>query len=108
MPTHVKRKHARKATHASHAQWCLQVFNEPNRASNFTLALRDAGFKWAKAALPTQPVLSCWDDNDDTELVDTHHYSTAFSQEWSSAVYSNPTKGNRNLCPSARSTPIPL
>jgi hypothetical protein len=78
----------------SHEQWCPQVFNEP-RAPNFTLALRDAGFKWAKAAIPTQPVLSCWDDNDDTELVDTHHYSTAFSHEWSPAVYSNPTKGNR-------------
>lgn len=44
-----------------------EIFNEPHQTKgNFSLLLRDAGFKWAKAQNPSAPILSCWDDNPGT------------------------------------------
>ena len=63
-----------------------------SEGSPFSMALRDAGFKWATAANPVQPVISCWDDNNDTQVVDEHKYSAP----WGGAgqgVFSNPAKG---------------
>ena len=51
-----------------------EIFNEPQRTP-YSLALRDAGFRWATAQAPKAPVISCWDDNNDTEVVDRHQYS---------------------------------
>eukprot|EP01063_Lacrimia_lanifica_P017661 TRINITY_DN2469_c0_g1_i1.p1 TRINITY_DN2469_c0_g1~~TRINITY_DN2469_c0_g1_i1.p1 ORF type:complete len:529 (+),score=224.63 TRINITY_DN2469_c0_g1_i1:61-1647(+) len=62
-------------------QW-WEVYNEPQKSNNYSMALRDAGFKWAKAQNPTQAVLSCWDDNADTEIVDHHDYTTQFTGSW--------------------------
>ena len=70
-----------------------EIFNEPRRQSNYSISLRDAGYKWAKAADPIQPIISCWDDNPDTEIVDHHDYGTAFSKTGTSAVYGNTAKG---------------
>ena len=67
-----------------------EIFNEPQKGSNFSMALRDAAFGWAKGQDPAAPILSCWDDNNDTEVVDTHEYSPPTDQ---SPVFSNPAKG---------------
>lgn len=69
-----------------------QIFNEPSRTT-WSLSLRDAGYRWAKAVEPLAPVLSCWDDNNDTDIVDHHDYGTGFKSSWLSALYSNPGKG---------------
>eukprot|EP00927_Polykrikos_kofoidii_P012849 TRINITY_DN15577_c0_g2_i1.p1 TRINITY_DN15577_c0_g2~~TRINITY_DN15577_c0_g2_i1.p1 ORF type:complete len:560 (-),score=80.06 TRINITY_DN15577_c0_g2_i1:8-1513(-) len=68
-----------------------EIFNEPQRNNTFTMSLRHAGFGWAKAQNPTQPVISCWDDSEDTEIVDHHQY---FNQ-WgvNNPVFFNPAKG---------------
>ena len=41
----------------------------------------------------TQPVLSCWNDNADTDIVDVHHYDSDFAA-WTEAAASNPKKGS--------------
>ncbi|KAK3236151.1 hypothetical protein CYMTET_53699 [Cymbomonas tetramitiformis] len=68
-----------------------EIFNEPNEASSFSLTLRSAAYSWAKAVHPTQPVISCWDDNDATDIIDHHSYSGNFI-EMSKATYSDPLK----------------
>jgi len=68
-----------------------EIFNEPNRNNNFTMALRHAAFSWAKAQDPTQPVIACWDDSEDTEIVDHHQYSTPWGAN--NGVFANPAKG---------------
>ncbi len=70
-----------------------EVFNEPNLQLSFSASLRDAAFAWAVAQAPQAPVISCWDDNADTQIVDHHDYSTAFSS-WATALYQNPAKGS--------------
>lgn len=72
-------------------QW-WEVFNEPRR-DDYSLGLRDAGYKWATAVQPLAPVISCWDDSNDTMIVDHHDYGTAFKSEWLPRIYSNPSKG---------------
>ena len=67
-----------------------ELFNEPRKHNPFSLALRDKAFGWARGQSPVQPVISCWDDNNDTEAVDTHEYSIPSSR---SPVLSNPAKG---------------
>ena len=72
----------------------IEIYNEP-RAPNadFVFALRDAGYRWAAALSPTAPLISCWDDNNDTQIVDHHDYGAAFATEWEPAVYVNTAKG---------------
>ncbi len=38
------------------------------------------------------PVLSCWDDNNATDVVDMHRYDTDFVG-WTAQVFANPHKG---------------
>jgi hypothetical protein len=72
----------------------IEVYNEPHgNASSFTLQLRDAAYRWALALGPAVPVMSCWDDNNNTQVVDTHQYSVAFASSWAPAVYANEGKG---------------
>jgi len=68
-----------------------EIFNEPNRGNNFTMALRHAAFSWAKAQDPTQPVIACWDDSEDTEIVDHHQYYLPWGAN--NGVFANPAKG---------------
>jgi hypothetical protein len=77
----------------SRVAW-IEVYNEP-RAPNadFVFALRDAGYEWATALQPSAPLISCWDDNNNTEIVDHHDYGANFASEWAPAVYVNPRKG---------------
>ncbi|CAJ1357605.1 unnamed protein product [Effrenium voratum] len=82
-----------------------EIFNEPHVTDpypqgNFSEALRAAAFGWAKA-LSEKPVISCWNEADDTargintsnaytELNDAHQYA----QPWngiSNAVFKNDT-----------------
>ena len=69
-----------------------EVFNEPARDA-FSLGLRNAGYGWAKTVGPTAPVISCWDDSNNTDIVDHHDYGTAFKSGWAKALYSDPEKG---------------
>ena len=68
-----------------------EIFNEPN-SSQFSLDLRAAGYKWALAVNPTQPIISCWDNNEFTQIVDVHRYSSDFA-DWTKDVYSDVSKG---------------
>ena len=52
-----------------------EIFNEPKiRKGNFSDNLRGEGYKWAKEVKPVQPVLSCWNDNEATDIVNAHNY----------------------------------
>ena len=70
----------------------FEIYNEPAN-DPFVLALRDAGFRWATAQSPLAPVMSCWSDNADTEVVDVHAYDTDFASSWAVSAYSNEAKG---------------
>ena len=77
----------------SRVRW-IEIYNEP-RAPNidFVMALRDAAFGWALALSPSVAVISCWDDNNDTQILDHHEYDVAFKTGWVPALYANPAKG---------------
>eukprot|EP00756_Hemistasia_phaeocysticola_P057107 Hpha_TRINITY_DN33739_c0_g1::TRINITY_DN33739_c0_g1_i1::g.25155::m.25155 len=75
-----------------------EVYNEPQKDSNFSIALRDAAYGWVRQALkdggqvPQRvPVLSCWDDNNDTQVVDMHRYDSDFGS-WTKQIFQNPDK----------------
>lgn len=67
-----------------------EIFNEPHKGDKFSISLRDAAFGWAMESGPTAPVISCWDDNNDTQVVDTHEYSVPNDR---SPALENPKKG---------------
>lgn len=72
----------------------FEVYNEPRGPNTeFTFALRDAGYRWATSYSPLAPVISCWDDNNDTMIVDHHDYTDTFTTSWTPAIYSNLSKG---------------
>jgi hypothetical protein len=75
--------------HDKRVAW-WEIFNEPRKKDSFSMSLRDAGFEWAVAQSPYQPIISCWDDNNDTQVVDTHEYSIPNDR---SPVFSNTEKG---------------
>lgn len=81
------RAHARDARVAF---W--ELANEPVN-STFWNALRDAAFGWARALSPAAPVISCWLDNADTQVVDVHVYSSDFATTWMQRIYLSPAKG---------------
>ena len=68
-----------------------EIYNEPN-TSNFTQTLRNAAYGWATAVKPVSPVISCWGDNPNTQIVDEHRYDQDFTG-WTADVYANPSKG---------------
>lgn len=69
-----------------------EIFNEPNMRSPYSARLRKLGYRWAKSLSPKQPVLSCWDDNPETDIVDAHNYSANFAS-WDRQTGLNPAKG---------------
>ena len=69
-----------------------EVYNEPNLRDPFSRKLRTVGYRWAKDAKPTQPVLCCWDDSPETDVVDAHNYSANFAS-WDRQADLNPQKG---------------
>jgi hypothetical protein len=68
-----------------------EIFNEPQKSNQFSISLRHAAFQWARAQKPSAPVISCWDDNEDTQVVDKHQYGGAWGH--SGGVFANPAKG---------------
>jgi|GEM_PF-1000537 len=72
-----------------------EIYNEPNRSDRFTELLCQKGFAWVKAQQPTQPVICCWDDNPQTEIVDAHNYTDQFAPggSWDQQAEMNPAKG---------------
>jgi hypothetical protein len=69
-----------------------EIFNEPN-FSEWTMAMRKEGYKYAKEVKPKQPVISCWNDNAETDIVDSHNYGENSLSELNARVELNPTKG---------------
>ncbi len=69
-----------------------EIFNEPNMRSAFSVALRKSGYRWAKELKPAQPVLCCWNDSAETDIVDAHNYSADFAS-WNRQTELNPEKG---------------
>ena len=69
-----------------------EIYNEPNRRSAFSRKLRTLGYRWAKEVKPAQPVLCCWNDSAETDIVDAHNYSDDF-RGWDRQADLNPAKG---------------
>lgn len=69
-----------------------EIFNEPRMNSPYSVRLRKLGYQWAKELKPVQPIISCWDDNDATDIVDAHNYRAAFAR-WDKQADMNPAKG---------------
>lgn len=73
----------------------IEIYNEPRGPNEtFVFALRDAAFGWATSLAPATPVISCWDDSNDTQILDHHEYDTTFHSTWLPALYANPLKGS--------------
>jgi len=69
-----------------------EIYNEPNRRNAYSTRLRKAAYAWAKEPAPLQPVISCWDDNEATDIVDAHNYRADFGA-WDRQTDLNPEKG---------------
>ncbi len=69
-----------------------EIYNEPNRRNAFSTRLRKTAYAWAKEPAPLQPVISCWDDNEATDIVDAHNYRADFAA-WDRQADRNPEKG---------------
>jgi hypothetical protein len=68
-----------------------EIFNEPNRSA-FSRNLRVKGYAWAKEAKPSAPVLCCWDDSPETDIVNAHNYKWG-PAGWDRQADKNPKKG---------------
>ena len=73
----------------------FEIYNEPDVGDPFVVALRAAGYAWAKAQSPLAPVMSCWDYNagNDTDVRDIHRYDTAFASSWAPAAFADEARG---------------
>jgi len=69
-----------------------EIFNEPRMNSPYSVRLRKLGFGWAKQLKPAQPVICCWNDSPETEIVDAHNYRASFAG-WDKQTELNPAKG---------------
>ncbi len=70
-----------------------EIYNEPQiEAGNFSERIRRKGYKWAKEMKPIHPVISCWDDNEATDIVNSHYYGWK-SGGWDDPADANPAKG---------------
>jgi hypothetical protein len=77
-----------------------EIFNEPQNSNDYSMSLRHTAFQWAQDALKDAflrsnkaadyvqkvPVLSCWDNNIDTQISDMHRYDTNFV-DWTKQVF---------------------
>ena len=72
----------------------VEIYNEPHVQDPFVLALRAAGYAWAKALAPAVPILSCWDYDTPgiSDVSDIHAYSTDFPG-WTASAYATPARG---------------
>ena len=70
-----------------------ETCNEPNMGNEFSIALRKAAYQFIKEVNPKQPVICCWDDSPETDIVNAHNYSAVFS-DWDRQTDLNPAKGS--------------
>ncbi|MDR1813769.1 MAG: DUF1080 domain-containing protein, partial [Tannerella sp.] len=66
-----------------------ETFNEPNMKNEWSIAMRKAAYQYAKSAKPKQPVICCWDDSPETDIVNAHNYDNHVynaSGEWTYGV----------------------
>lgn len=72
-----------------------EVYNEPNRQDRYTQKLCENGYRWIKELAPAQPVICCWSDNPETEIVNAHSYDADFGPGggWDRQADANPAKG---------------
>lgn len=68
-----------------------EIFNEPGK-SEYSVNLRRLGYDWAKQVAPQQPVICCWDDSPQTDIVDAHNYSADFAS-WERQLELSSEKG---------------
>jgi len=69
-----------------------EIYNEPKRKDPFTAKLIEGGRRWIEACRPTQPILCCWNDNPQTDIVNAHNYSADFAS-WDRQADMNARKG---------------
>ncbi len=69
-----------------------EISNEPNMKSPYSVSLRKLGYVWVKELNPTGPVISCWEDNEFTDIVNVHNYTSDF-ESWDRKADLNPAKG---------------
>jgi hypothetical protein len=69
-----------------------EVFNEPQMKSDYSVRLRKLGYGWIKELSPIQPVICCWDDSPETDVVDAHNYGSDFAA-WDRQAALDPNKG---------------
>ncbi len=69
-----------------------EIFNEPRRNAEYSARLRKLGYAWIKELEPIQPVICCWDDSAETDIVDAHNYNNNFAG-WDRQADLNPAKG---------------
>ena len=70
-----------------------EVYNEPVLTRPFSAHLRDVAYTAAsKVVNGATPVLACWSDNNDTDVIDLHAYTPNFAKDWEPALFSNPRK----------------
>jgi hypothetical protein len=70
-----------------------EIFNEPSMGHDFTRKLRKLAYDWAKEVKPTQPVINCWNDSPETDIVNAHNYTNNRGQ-WNAQADLNPQKGS--------------
>lgn len=78
-----------------------EVFNEPCEWRHYNARIctrfqvisaqliKESAYAWVKALSPSQPVISCWADHNNTfsDILDVHLYNSAFAS-WSEQVFS--------------------
>jgi hypothetical protein len=69
-----------------------ETFNEPDMKREWSVAMRKAAYKFAKEINPKQPVICCWDESPETDIVNAHNYSVNF-KHWDQQTELNPAKG---------------
>ncbi len=74
-----------------------EIHNEPPPGDAYRDKLKRAGYDWAKALKPIQPILNCektsgWGDCTHSDIVDSHVYNNAWGF-WEAFAKVNPAKG---------------
>jgi hypothetical protein len=68
-----------------------ETFNEPDMKRPWSVAMRKAAYQYAKEMQPKQPVICCWNDSPETDIVNVHFYSL---MDWDNKTDINPAKGS--------------
>ncbi|MDR3181478.1 MAG: DUF1080 domain-containing protein [Planctomycetaceae bacterium] len=69
-----------------------ETFNEPGMKNKWSVEMRKVAYQYAKEIAPKQPVLCCWDESPETDIVNAHNYTIDF-RHWDKQTALNPDKG---------------